>query len=392
MMKLISSSILLPLMMLLSACLLPTAKTVVEADFPLASSFSDDSTALPSEILELPAGQDLTPTSAPTRIPTRIPISTFTPSPTSAPKISLLFTGIIVPARCVQASIDHRDDPSYPYGEVSNLIREADLAVGTLNATISDYPPATGCVSTYVLVSDSRNAAALAEAGFDVMGVATNHIKNCGLANCGDRAFLDTLENLRQAGVTPVGAGNNLAEALEPLVVNVKGIRFGFVSLGQIEPMAFAGEDTPGIAVLDEDNLRASIAAARQISDVVITMPHWGPEYSPYPNYYQLHFAQIAVEAGADLVVGNHTHVVQALQELNGVQVFYGLGNFVFDQNWSRETQQGVILRVEFEGDRYLGYELIPTQVDKEGRVRLADEVEAAEILERIVAASRKLP
>ena len=387
-MKLVLCSILLSLMVVLSACQPPPALPVGEAAWPSETSPSIGSTA---DHAGTP-GPAPTTTHNPTPTLTRTPTITFTASPTSPPKISLLFTGIIVPARCVQAGIDKRDDPGYPYAEVRDLIREADLAVGTLNATISDYPPATGCVPTFVLVGDSRNAAALAEAGFDVMSVATNHIKNCGLSNCGDRAFLDTLENLRQAGVTPVGAGNNLAEALEPVVVNVMGVRFGIVSLGQIEPMAFAGEDTPGIAVLDDNNLRISIAAARQVSDVVIVMPHWGPEYSPNPNYYQLHFAQVAAEAGADLVVGNHTHVVQAVQEVDGVQVFYGLGNFVFDQNWSRETRQGVILRVEFEGDRYLGYELIPTHVDGEGRVRLADEAEAAEIMERVEAASRKLP
>jgi poly-gamma-glutamate capsule biosynthesis protein CapA/YwtB (metallophosphatase superfamily) len=376
--------------MLLSACQLPVAMPAVEVSEPSsASTGSVHESFGTSASTPEPA---LTAIQNPTLTFTLTPTITITPSPTSPPKITLLFTGIIVPARCVQAGIDIRDDPGYPYAEVSGLIQQADLAVGTLNATISDYPPATGCVPTFILVGDSRNAGALAEAGFDVMSVATNHIMNCGLANCGDRAFLDTLDNLRQAGVTPVGAGNNLAEALEPVVVDVKGVRFGIVSLGQIEAMAFASEDTPGIAVLDEDNLRAAIAAARQVSDVVIAMPHWGPEYSPNPNYYQLHFARVAVEAGADLVVGNHTHVVQAVQELDGVQVFYGLGNFVFDQNWSRETQQGVILQVEFEGDRYLGYELTPTMVDIEGRVRLADETEAAEIMERIEVASRKLP
>ena len=346
---------------------------------------------------EVTVTQSRSPTSLPTLMvsatasATPFPTATVLPSATSIPRITLLFTGIIVPARCVQAGIDKRNDPGYPYAEVAELVREADLAVGTLNATISDYSPPTGCVPTFVLVGDSRNAAALAQAGFDVMSVATNHIKNCGLSNCGDRAFLETLENLELAGVMPVGAGTNHAEALKPVVVTVKGVRFGIVSLGQIEAMAFAGEDTPGIAILDDDNLRSAIAAARQVSDVVIAMPHWGPEYSPNPNYYQLHFAEIAVEAGADLVVGNHTHVVQPVQEIDGVQVFYGLGNFVFDQNWSEETQQGVILRVEFEGQRYKGYELIPTRVDREGRVRLADEAEAAEILERIRSASSRL-
>jgi poly-gamma-glutamate capsule biosynthesis protein CapA/YwtB (metallophosphatase superfamily) len=319
---------------------------------------------------------------------TLIPISV-DPQPD---RISLLFTGVIVPARCVQAAIDERGEPDYPYDQVRDLITQADLAVGTLNATISDYPAHTGCVSTYVLVGGAENADALGRAGFDVMSVATNHIKNCGVSNCGDRAFYDTLDNLRRVGIEPVGAGANLAEAMQPVVLEVRGVRFGIVSLGQIEPMAFAGEASPGIAVLNEENLREAIATAREVSDVVIAMPHWGPEDVPTPNYLQRDLARVAVEAGADLVVGNHTHVVQAVQEIDEVMVFYGLGNFVFDQIWARDHQQGVILQAFFEGSRYAGYEFIPTHVDGDGTVHLAGEEEAAEILTRIEKAGTDLP
>jgi poly-gamma-glutamate synthesis protein (capsule biosynthesis protein) len=295
-----------------------------------------------------------------------------------------------VPARCVQAAIDERGDHDYLYDEVREIIQQADLAVGTLNATMSDYPPHTGCVPTYVLVGDSENADALARSGFDVMSVATNHIKNCGLTNCGDRAFFDTLDNLERVGILPVGAGANHAEAMRTVVVELNGVRFGIVSLGQIESMAFAGEDTPGIAVLNQKNLETAIDAAQQVSDVVIAMPHWGPEDVSWPGYIQRNLARQAVAAGADLVVGNHTHVVQAVQEIDGVQVFYGLGNFVFDQ-WPRDHQQGVILLVEFEGTRFKGYEFIPTHVDQDGQVHIADPDEAAEILARIEQASQGL-
>jgi poly-gamma-glutamate synthesis protein (capsule biosynthesis protein) len=240
-------------------------------------------------------------------------------------------------------------------------------------------------------VGGADNADALQRAGFDVMSVATNHIKNCGLTNCGDRAFFDTLENLRRVDIAPVGAGKNHAEAMQPVVIDVNGVRFGIVSLGQVESMAFAGEKKPGIAVLDEANLRAAIAAARRVSDVVIAMPHWGPEDVPMPNPSQRELAKVAVEAGADLVVGNHTHVVQAIQELDGVPVFYGLGNFVFDQNVDREHMQGVILLVTFEGEKLVGYELIPTHVDPDGRVHLAEAEEATEVLERIQQVSQQL-
>ena len=356
--------------------------------FSLPIVMRDEPSATPRQALASTA----TPTPPPTLPPAPTPSATATARP--APQISLLFTGVIVPARCVQAAIDARGDANYVYDEVRQLIANADLAVGTLNASLSDLSTPTGCIETYVLVSDSRSARAAASAGFDVMSVATNHIKNCAGASCGDdynRAFLDTLDNLRANGISPVGGGLNLAEGLRPVVVEVQGVRFGFVSLGMVEPNAFAGADSPGIAELNDDNLRLSIEAARRVSDVVIAMPHWGPEDTSEPNSYQLHYAQVAVEAGADVVVGNHTHVVQAIQQIDGIDVFYGLGNFIFDQTWDLAHQQGVILVLNFSGKEYKGYGLIPTHVDGDGTVHLAGSEEASEILQRIEEASARL-
>jgi hypothetical protein len=329
-------------------------------------------------------------------VPLTISTATVTPTatPEPPPQITLLFTGVIVPARCVEAAIDAHGDANYIFNEVRDMISAADLAVGILNATLSDSSTHTGCIETYVLVGDSRSAVAMANAGFDVMSVATNHIKNCAGASCGDsynQAFIDTMDNLRANNMLPVGAGMNASEALQPVVVEVKGIRFGFVSLGMVEPMAFAGENSPGIAELTDDKLHAAISAAKRVSDVVIAMPHWGPEDLANPNSYQLHFAQAAVQSGADLVVGNHTHVVQAIQQINGIDVFYGLGNFVFDQTWDLAHQQGVILLLHFNGTQYTGYELIPTHVDGDGTVHIAGPDEAAEILKRIEDASNRL-
>jgi poly-gamma-glutamate synthesis protein (capsule biosynthesis protein) len=233
----------------------------------------------------------------------------------------------------------------------------------------------------------------MARAGFDVMSVATNHIKDCGLMKswC-DYAFFDTLDNLRRVGILPVGAGEDLEQALQPVVVTVNGVRYGFVSLGdsKLSETVFAAEGHPGIARLTEENIQAALAAARHIADVVIALPHWGSEDNRIPNWIQRQQAQMLVSAGADLVVGNHTHVVQAIQELDGVPVFYGLGNFVFDQDL-RDHRQGVILLVRFLGTQYLGYELIPTHVDRDGRVHIADPEEAAEILERIEQISQAI-
>jgi len=243
------------------------------------------------------------------------------------------------------------------------------------------------------MVGGSSNADAMARAGFDVVSMATNHIKDCGLMRgwC-NYALQDTLDNLHRVGILPVGAGKDLEEALQPVVVEVNGVRFGFVSLGdsKMDESVFATQDNPGIARLTVENLETAIKAARLVSDVVIALPHWGPENVSLPNGIQRNQAQQFVEAGADLVVGNHAHVVQAIQEIDGIPVFYGLGNFIFDQ-WYPQTRQGVILIVKFKGTDYLGYELIPTHVDQDGQVFIADPDESANILRRIEEASQQL-
>jgi hypothetical protein len=390
--------------LILAGCRLPSTQVPLSGLLPPTASAAPQLMVTPvgTHLVVLPFIMQSDPQSTPTAVMlgTESPTLTVTPTPadtptsTLAPDITLLFTGVIVPARCVQSVIDARGDANYVYDEVRETISKADLAIGTLNTSLSDQSTHTGCIETYVLVSDSRSAAAAAQAGFDVMSVATNHIKNCAGASCGDnynRAFLDTLDNLRKDNIQPVGAGLNMADALQPLVVEVKGVRFGFVSLGMVEPNAFAGEDWPGIAELTDENLTSAIAAARAVADVVIAMPHWGPEDTSAPNSYQLHYAQAAVEDGADVVVGNHTHVVQAIQQINGIDVFYGLGNFIFDQNWDLAHQQGVMLILHFTGRQYTGYELIPTHVDGDGTVHIAKDSEAASILQCIEDASQIL-
>lgn len=368
-----------------------TLPTQFEQNIPNPSSIpAGNQTPQPAALPTL----GLTPTLPPTQLPTStLTEPTQTAAPTQEPVTRLVFTGIIVPARCVQAHLDEIGDPDYPYEEVQPILSDADLSIGSFNATMSDKVVHTGCVWTYQLVGSPDNADALARAGFDIMSVATNHIKDCGLLKswC-DETFFDTLEHLNRVGIQTVGAGENLSKALEPIVVTINGIRFAFVSLGdsKLSETVFAADDHPGIARLTEENMRLALDKAHQMADVVIALPHWGPEDELLPNWIQRGQARYIVEAGADLVVGNHTHVVQAYQVIEEIPVFYGLGNFVFDQGL-RDHRQGVILVVTFIGNKYAGFEMIPTHVDPDGRVHLADAAESTEILDRVQAASEQL-
>ena len=330
-----------------------------------------------------------TPMPDPTRtqFPTIIPI----PSETLIPRTVIAFTGVIVPARCVQAEIDRRGSADYIYDDVRDILTSADITVGVYNATMTDQVNYVGCENSWELVGSPNNADALQLAGFDVISVATNHIKDCGKKYCGDVAFFDTLFHLERVGIQAVGAGENLMDAKQPVFVEVNGIRFGFVSLGEVNERVFSDAVTPGIAVLTRGNLIGAIEAAQENSDVVIVLPHSGPEDFPEVTPQQKYWARNAVEAGADLVVTTHAHILQGYQILQNVPVIYSLGNFVFDQIWSRDHQQGAILLVTFVGEEIDEIEFFPTVVDQDGTVHIALGNEKEEILRRIESLSKDL-
>jgi poly-gamma-glutamate synthesis protein (capsule biosynthesis protein) len=381
---------------------LPVLGLLLAACLPAEASFTPYPTFTPVTGFQILGVRTITPpaTASPlpatpsppdAAAPTAQPSPAATDTPAEQPFITLVFTGQIVPARCVDAETRLRGEADYIYEAVRDILTGADITVGTLNAAITDFPPGMGCVETFVLYGSSVQADAMANAGFDVMAIATNHIKNCGITSCGDRAFLDTLDNLNRVGILPVGGGLNLGEASAPVVVEAQGVRFVFVSLGQIEEQAFAGEDAPGIAPLTEGSLRAAIEAARTMGDVVIVLPHWGPEYSHLPNPSQLQLAQAAVDAGADLVMGNHTHYIQAFVDWQGIPVFFGLGNFVFDQAQEPQRQHSLIVRVIFQGSRLVTYEVIPIVNSPSGEVRVANSNEAVGILQGIQAVNAQV-
>ena len=123
----------------------------------------------------------------------------------------------------------------------------------------------------------------------------------------------------------------------------------------------------------------------------VIVLPHSGPEDYPEVTPQQKYWARYSVAYGADLVVITHAHVLQGYHWLEGAPVFYSLGNFVFDQIWARDHQQGAILLVTFEGSQAVDFELIPTIVEQDGTVNLAEGDEREEILTRLEKLSAEI-
>jgi poly-gamma-glutamate synthesis protein (capsule biosynthesis protein) len=314
------------------------------------------------------------------------------------PEIELLFTGDINPGRCVYARAKEANDMALPYRPLAPLLREADIAIGSLDGSLSDFNEPAPCVETHRnLMAPSEAVQGLAFAGFDVITVATNHVKDCGIyRGCVNESMFDTLDNLRGVGILPTGAGENLEAATAAAIVEVQGVRFAFVGINAINNQIFADAGTPGTAPFKTEVYLDAIARARQQADVVVMLMQWGREYSPFITYEQFEAAGRMVAAGADLVVGNHPHRVQGVETFpNGAVVAYALGNFVFDQTWSDGTLytiQGMMLRAKFRGAQLQGVELVPIRIYDDFQPRLADEADAAMVLQDVADSMAAAP
>jgi poly-gamma-glutamate capsule biosynthesis protein CapA/YwtB (metallophosphatase superfamily) len=319
-------------------------------------------------------------------------------SPTGVAETDLLFTGDINPARCVYAKLKAANDMALPYRPLASLLQSADIAIGSLDGAISDYNPPTPCIeTTRNLLAPAATAQGLGFAGFDVMTVATNHIKDCGLVRgCVNNSMFDTLANLRAQGIQPTGAGATLAEATTPALVTVRGVRFAFLGVSAVNNPTWAASDAAGTMPFQAQIYLDAIRRAKALADVVVVLPHWGREYTGTISYEQRQAAAAMVAAGATLVIGNHPHHVQGVETFpNGAVAAYSLGNFVFDQAWSDGTLytiQGLMLRAKFKGSQLQGIDLIPIHIYDDFQPRLADATESAQILQMVAASMAQAP
>ena len=229
-------------------------------------------------------------------------------------------------------------------GAVRDLLKSADLAVANFENPAPDafryHTEGT------VFSADPKLIAGLKKAGFDIVSIGNNHIRDAGA-----KGIIDTIKNLKKYGIKSTGAGANLAAARKPATANVNGTKVAILGYDTIAKYYAAGPSTAGSAQLSKSVVRADIKKARAAgADVVIVYPHWGTEYSPKPFAAQQALARAVIDAGADMVIGNHAHWVGAMEVYKGKPIWYALGNFVFDQDWSEPTMEGITLELTFNG------------------------------------------
>ena len=229
-------------------------------------------------------------------------------------------------------------------GAMRALVSGADIAIANFeNPAPNVFRYHT---SGTVFSADPKLIKGLADAGIDWVGIANNHIRDAG-----GNGILQTIANLKKYGIASSGAGRNLAAARTPAILEAGGVKVAFLAYDTIAKGYGASATRAGSAQMSAAALKADVAAARKAgAQVVIVFPHWGTEYDPTPFAGQQKLARAAIDAGADLVIGNHAHWAGAMEIYEGRPIWYALGNFVFDQTWSEPTMEGLTLELTFRG------------------------------------------
>jgi poly-gamma-glutamate synthesis protein (capsule biosynthesis protein) len=286
---------------------------------------------------------------------------------------TIIATGDVIPARYVDVTIRNQgDDFLYPVAATKDVTSAADLTVINLEAPlIADCPYHD---EGLIFCGRPGFVAALQAAGVDVVTLENNHI-----ANHGEEAVQETIQHLEAGGL-------RWADRDTAAVIDVRGLKFGF--------LAYNGVEAP----LDRDLMVAQIKTLRPTVDVLAVSVHWGQEYvripsavPPVANDNPVEIAHLAVDAGADLLIGNHPHWTQAVEIYKGKFIAYAHGNFIFDQMWSYETRVGVLGKYTFYDDQLVGVEFIPTIIENYAQPRLLEGEERQVALDAMKAASEEL-
>lgn len=248
----------------------------------------------------------------------------------------------------------NRERPDSIFDGVREALKQGDLVFGQLEPCLAH----TGSPlpqSRLPMRGSPESGEAIARAGFNVISFATNHCMDWGR-----EAFFETLDVIRRNGMTPIGAGKDLSEACRPYITTVNGVKIAFLACCSILPQNyFATEERPGCAPLrgltiyeqiehdqpgtparihsfplqeDLDRLTAEIRAIRGQVDLVFVSVHWGIHFVPAViAQYQRIAAHAIIDAGADMILGHHTHILKPMEVYKGKAIIYSMANFALE-------------------------------------------------------------
>lgn len=269
-------------------------------------------------------------------------------------KAKLIFFGDMMLDRNVRILINKMGDCDKLFDNVRGFIEPYDLAVFNLEGAISDFTPVSrpgGDDLRFTFASST--AGCIARSGLDLASLANNHSNNFG------KKGLDQTERyLNDAGVAYFGNPfNSVSSTSIPISIikEVNGVKIAFVGFHELyyENFDKVTNEIKRIKNTKDRTLKAGYnevdLSGEPIADFIVVYPHWGIEYQFNPSKLQTKLAHEFIDAGADIIIGAHPHIIQDVEKYNGKWIYYSLGNFIFDQYFSAETMKGMALEMELE-------------------------------------------
>ncbi len=322
-------------------------------------------------------------------------------------EVNFLAMGDIMLSRSVAGKIQKAGDPLLPFGKISNVLESVDFSFANLETPIMPTKN-IWAPGSLVFSTPESYAVGLQKYNFSVLNLANNHAYDQG-----KQGLFYTMEYLQKLWIQYVWAGQNLEEAWKPVIQEKNGIKTCFIGASYASVNDNGTTQTPYVArTYDIARLQQSVTTAKNLCHFVVVTMHAGQEYKREPNQFQKEFARAAVDAGADIVIGAHPHWIQTIERYcpnsdwevtttceQPRYIFYSLGNFIFDQEWSQDTKEGLMLAISFSGnsstmsweiplerlsDKNISIELKPVIIENYSTPRLANEQEIVSILAKI--------
>lgn len=299
--------------------------------------------------------------------------------PTQDNFVSVIKTGTSVIGGPGWTLCERKKGLQYPVQEVEEFLKNSDLTVISNESSFVD-----GCTQeagTTAFCGKPSYLQNLQSIDADIISLTGNHMCDYGRTH-----FESTLETYTQNNIDYFAGGNNESEAWEPLIIDTEAGKIAFVGYNKMGPNGvLATENLAGSAYYDETKFKASMDKASEKADIVWVDTHLWPEYGTTPTNDQKDHSQEAVEFGADIVTGVSSHETQSMTFFQNKPVFYGLGNFLFDQMWSTETRRGIVLKTYVYDGKIIDIKVHPTEMYDYCQPRFAEEDKKYEMLEYLV-------
>lgn len=240
----------------------------------------------------------------------------------------------------------------WPFAKLKDIFSRADVVMVNCENAITNYDIKVPKTFNFKM---NPELVAIFRLHKIQVTLANNHVFDYGR-----KGLEDTLKYLDESGIYHVGAGANLDKARKPIIRQIKGKKIAFLAYGNYSP---AGKNTPGTAYSTPEHVIEDIREAKKDGcDYVVVNFHWGIERATEPTVSDRELAHLAINNGADLIIGHHPHVLQPVEVYKGKVIAYSLGNFVFGGN-SRYPRDSMLLEAIFQ-ENVLSYRKIPIRID----------------------------